>query len=107
MNCNAMWKFGNACISVKRRISSGQNLPVPMPEDKEANKEMRENLEMGMKRKRKEELEAEGDKEPLDFRYSTIGLELFKASRGARQQPRKPTYGESGYSQPNNLPHSG
>ena len=79
--------------------------------DKEGNKETRENLKMGMRRKRKEESEVEGDEEPLDFRYSTVGLELFKATRGAQQQPRKPTYTEPGYrepnSQPNNLPNSG
>ena len=80
--------------------------------EKEGNKGKRENLEMGMRRKRKKESEVEAvdDGKPLDFRYSTIGLELFKASRGAEQKPRKPTYREP-YRQPNtqptNLPQSG
>ena len=79
--------------------------------DKEGTKGKRENLELGKGRKRKEELDVEdkGEEEPLDFRYSTIGLELFKASRGA-QIHRKPTYSvpfKQSDSQPTNLPHSG
>ena len=85
--------------------------------EKEAKKRKRENSEMG--RKRKEELPVE----PLDFRYSTIGLELFKASRGAQNRKpdyRKPDYRKPDYrepdnrepyrqpeSQPTNLPQSG
>ena len=75
------------------------------------NKRRREHFKLErQEREQKADTEVEVDREPLDFRYSTIGLELYKASRGAgprrpaHREPNRPRHPES---LPKNLPHSG
>ena len=96
---------------VSQKFESGKFGGTRFGEVAAENKRRREHFKLERhEREQKADTGVEVDREPLDFRYSTIGLELYKASRGvgprrpAHREPNRPRHPES---LPKNLPHSG